>query len=97
MSLAKLSPKLFLLLCEVDRDREDDQEEDVSAEPVLVVERVSHGHEPLYGYDHQPDHGHGYGDVLDGVGEVGYEGVEPLIVAHGDMTNNNIVEEIHEN
>ena len=57
---------------------------------------MSHGHEPLYGDDHQPHHGHGYGDVLDRVGEVGDDRVEPLIVAHGDMTNNNIVEEIHE-
>lgn len=57
---------------------------------------MSHGHEPLYGNDDQPYHGHGDGDALDGVGEVGDDSVEPLIVAHGDMTHDDIVKEIHE-
>ena len=63
----------------------------------MIVEGVSNGDEPLHCDDYQPDHGHGDGDVLNGVGEVWDYSVEPLIVAHGDMANYDIVHEVHEN
>ena len=62
----------------------------------MAIERVSYSHEPLYSNDDQPDHGHGDGDVLDWMGEVRDDSVEPLMIAHTDMANNDIVNNIHE-
>ena len=84
------------LLWKVNGYREDNQEEDIWIETVLVIKRVSHYHEPLYGNDDQPDNWHGDGDALGWVGEVRDDSVEPLMIAHGCMANNDIVNDIHE-
>ena len=52
--------------------------------------------EPLHGNDHQPQHGHGDGDLLKRVSEVGNHSVEPILTAHADMTNQDIVKEEHD-
>ena len=84
------------LLWAIDSDGEDDQEGDIATETVLVIEWFSDSQEPLHGDDHQPHYGHGNGDVFDWVGQVGNHSVERIFFAHGNVTDNDIVKEEHE-
>ena len=87
---------MLSLLWAVDRDGEDNHEDDVAIQTVLVSEWLSDSQEPLHRYDHHPHHGHGDGDVLDWVGQVGNHSVVPIFIAHGNVTDNDIVKEEHE-
>ena len=62
----------------------------------MVLERVCHGHEPLYSNDDQPDNGHGDGDALDWMSNVWNNSVVPVGITHINIVNEDIVKEVHE-
>ena len=86
----------FYLLREVDSNGEDDHEDHTSKEAALILEGLGDCQKPLHGNDDQPHNGHGDGDVLDWVREVRNYGVVPMFLAHGNVTNNDIVNEEHQ-
>ena len=60
-----------------------------------VVERLGNCQEPLYGYDHHPDHGHGDGDILDWVSDVWNNSVVPICITHIHIVKEDIVNDVH--
>ena len=46
---------------------------------------------PLYSKDHHPQHSHGDGDLLDGVGQVGDHSVVPVILVLLMVVDNDVV------
>ena len=62
----------------------------------MIVEWLGDSQKPLHSNDDQPHHGHGDGDVLDWVSDVRNDRVVPLFLAHGNVTNNDIVNEEHQ-
>ena len=91
-----IKQNVFYLLRAVDSNGEDEHKDDTSKETVLIVKELCDSQEPLHGNDDQPHNWHGDGDVLDRVGEVRNDSVVPLFLAHGNVTNNDIVNEEHQ-
>ena len=57
------------------------------------LEWKSDGHISLNRQDNHPQHSHGDGDLVDGVGEVGHYSVIPFILVRVMVINNDIVKQ----